>query len=173
MQTPKRLLVISIGFLAAFGLGFTTSQLLSDHSEATTEGRVTSIGGVFFKAKNPEELKKWYHDNLGLNIDAYGTVFQWYHGADSTKKGYTQWSVFKATTKYFLPSEKEFMINYRVQNMDALIKKLKENKVTFTDTLESYDYGKFIHIMDPEGNKIELWEPEDVEYGKIDGAITK
>lgn len=173
MQTPKRLLIIGIGFLAAFGLGFTTSQILSDNSETNTEGRVTSIGGIFFKAENPKELKKWYHNNLGLNVDAYGTVFQWYHGADSTKKGFTQWSVFNAQTTYFEPSKKEFMINYRVVNMDALVKKLRDSSVTFTDTISSYDYGRFVHIMDPEGNKIELWEPVDTVYGRIEGGVTK
>lgn len=172
MQKTNRILILA-GFVATFGLGFTASQLISGHTETPSEGRVTSIGGIFFKAENPDVLKQWYHDNLGLNTDKYGTVFMWHHGADSTKRGYTQWSVFSNKTKYFEPSKKEFMINFRVDNMNALLSKLKNANVTITDTIESYDYGKFLHIMDPEGNKIELWEPIDDVYGKIEGAVTK
>lgn len=105
--------------------------------------------------------------NLGLNTNQYGSVFEWYQGADSTKKGFTQWSPFKETTKYFEPSTKDFMINYRVENLEALVKELKKNNVTIVDTLQAYDYGKFIHILDLEGNNLELWEANDVEYEKM------
>jgi predicted enzyme related to lactoylglutathione lyase len=94
-------------------------------------------------------------------------VFEWYQGADSTKKGFSQWSPFKETTKYFLPSTKEFMINYRVDNLDLLLVELKKEGVTISDTMQTYDYGKFVHIIDLEGNKIELWEPNDVVYEQM------
>lgn len=171
----KRLkqLFLPLCLLSAFGLGFTTHHLITAQNESITEGRVTGIGGIFFKAENPDSLKKWYSSLLGINTDKYGTVFVWYQGADSTRHGYTQWGVFKSTTKYFNPSKKEYMINYRVDNLDMMLKRFRENKVTICDTIESYDYGKFLHIMDPEGNKIELWEPIDEVYGKIEGATTK
>ena len=111
--------------------------------------------------------------HLGLQTNQYGTTFVWWQGADSTKKGFTQWSPFAAPTKYFEPSTKEFMINYRVDNLTALVDQLKKEGVTVLDTLESYNYGKFIHIIDIEGAKIELWEPNDVEYGKFEGGRTK
>jgi len=129
--------------------------------------RVTSIGGIFFKCKDPKALRQWYHVHLGLQTNQYGSVFEWYQGADSTRKGFTQWSPFKETTKYFEPSTKEFMINYRVENLTALVEELKNEGVTIVDTIETYDYGKFVHILDSEQNKIELWQPNDVEYEKM------
>ena len=135
--------------------------------------RVTSIGGVFFKCKDPEQLKLWYKTHLGLNTDEYGTNFEWYQGADPTKKGFTQWSPFNEKTKYFDPSTKEFMINYRVDNLEKLVVELKKEGVTFTDSLETYDYGKFVHILDLEGNKIELWEPMDTMYDGMVKGRTK
>lgn len=128
--------------------------------------KVTGIGGIFFKCKDPQTIKEWYQKNLGLQTDQYGTNFEWYQGADNAKKGFTQWSPFIESTTYFVPSEKEFMINYRVENLEALVAELKKEGVTILDEIETYDYGKFIHILDPEGNKIELWEADDVVYEK-------
>jgi uncharacterized protein (TIGR02246 family) len=144
-----------------------------DESHDDTIPRVTSVGGIFFKSKDPEKLKEWYSKNLGLNTDQYGTNFVWYQGADSTKKGYTQWSPFKETTNYFAPSEKDFMLNYRVHNLEAILEKLRKNGVTITDKVETVEYGKFVHILDLENNKIELWEPIDEAYGKFEGGRTK
>ena len=135
--------------------------------------KVTGIGGIFFKSKDPNQMKEWYKTNLGLDTDQYGTNFEWHQGADSSKKGFTQWSPFTESTKYFEPSTKEFMINYRVENLESLIEDLVKNGVTITDKIESFEYGKFVHILDIEGNKIELWEPNDVEYDKIVGGRTK
>lgn len=123
--------------------------------------KVTGIGGIFFKCKDAKAMKEWYKENLGLNTNDYGASFEWYEEGDNTKKGSTQWAPFNETTKYFEPSTKEFMINYRVENLEALVEDLKKNGVTILDNLETYDYGKFIHILDAEGNKIELWEPTD------------
>ena len=121
--------------------------------------RVTGIGGIFFKCKDPKAINEWYKTHLGFETTPYGTVFEWREVDDSTKKGLTNWAAFSETTKYFEPSSKEFMINYRVENLEALVEVLKKENVTIVDQIETFDYGKFVHILDPEGNKIELWEP--------------
>jgi predicted enzyme related to lactoylglutathione lyase len=133
--------------------------------------KVTGIGGIFFKCKDPKKMREWYKTHLGLNTNQYGTVFEWRQGADTTKKGFTQWSPFNEKTKYFEPSTKEFMINYRVDNLEALVEELKKAGVSFTDSIETFEYGKFVHIMDIEGNKLELWEPNDLEYEKLGTQI--
>lgn len=129
--------------------------------------KVTGIGGIFFKSKDPQKMRDWYKANLGINTNQYGAVFEWYQGADSTKKGFSTWSLFKEDSKYFEPSKKDFMINYRVENLEALVDSLKIAGVTIVDEIQSFDYGKFVHILDPEGNNIELWEPNDIEYEKL------
>lgn len=123
--------------------------------------RVTGIGGIFFKTKNPDETKLWYRKHLGFNTDEYGTCFEWRQADDGKKKGFSQWSPFSESTKYFNPSSKEFMINYRVADLEWLVEKLKEEGVKVLDDIERFDYGKFVHILDHDGNKIELWEPVD------------
>ncbi len=128
---------------------------------------MTSIGGIFFKCKDPKKVRECYKTHLGLNTNPYGTVFEWRQAEDSTKKGFSQWSPFSEKTKYFEPSTKEFMINYRVDNLTALVEQLKKEGVSLTDTIETYDYGKFVHIMDIEGNKIELWEANDIVYERM------
>lgn len=120
--------------------------------------RVTAIGGIFFKCKEPEQINEWYKTHLGLETSSYGTKFDWKE-VDSDKKGYTLWSPFKESTQYFEPSTKEFMINYHVENIEALVEELKKEGVTVLDEVVTYEYGKFVHILDPEGNKIELFEP--------------
>ncbi len=124
--------------------------------------KVTGIGGIFFKSKDPKALNEWYKTHLGFDTSEYGTSFEWLEADPSTggtKKGLTQWNLFKESTKYFEPSTKDFMINYRVDNLEALVEELKKENVTIVDKIESYDYGKFVHILDGEGNKIQLWEP--------------
>ena len=164
----KKITLITVALATSFCFGFAfKSIIISDPGNKAEKKRVTGIGGIFFKCKDPKKLREWYQTHLGLNTNQYGTVFEWYQGADSTKKGFSQWSPFKETTKYFEPSTKEFMINYRVENLAALIEELKKEGVTITDTLQTVEYGKFVHIMDIEGNKIELWEPNDIEYEKL------
>lgn len=124
--------------------------------------RVTGLGGIFFKSKNPDAAKEWYKNHLGLNTDNYGCTFWWHN--ERGEKCSTQWSPFKADTNYFSPSEKDFMFNYRVENLEELLKILKEEGVTIVGEMETYDYGKFGWILDPEGNKIELWEPVDSAF---------
>ena len=126
------------------------------------EKRVTGIGGLFFKTKDPEASKDWYKKHLGLNTDQYGCTFWWKdkEGNDCS----TQWSPFKADTSYFNPSKKDFMFNYRVHDLEALLKVLKEEGVTIVGEMETYDYGKFAWILDNDQNKIELWEPIDAAF---------
>ena len=160
-------IILLAGFLFAFCLGFGLRSILPNSIERGETGRVTGIGGIFFKCENPDLLRAWYKTHLGLNTNNYGAVFEWYQGADGTKKGFTQWSPFEDGTKYFEPSAKDFMINYRVNNLDALVDKLRKDDVRILDSVQVYNYGKFVHIMDVEGNKIELWEPNDLEYEKL------
>jgi predicted enzyme related to lactoylglutathione lyase len=121
--------------------------------------RVTGIGGIFFKSKDPQQLKEWYKTHLGLDTDQWGTNFEWRQGADPTQKGFTQWSPFTETTEYFLPSQKEFMINYRVEDIEALVAVLKQEGVTVLDEIEAFEYGKFAHILDGEGKKLSCGNP--------------
>lgn len=126
-----------------------------------TTPKVTGIGGVFFYSDNPEEAKDWYSKNLGIEINDWGSSsFESRNINDPDQVQSLQWKPFKTGDEYFSPSKKGFMINYQVQNLDGLLEKLKENGVTILDSVASYDYGKFVHIMDSEGNKIELWEPK-------------
>lgn len=163
----KNLLIGGIA-LVSFISGFAVNHYFVTGNKVTGNyKKVTSIGGIFFKCKDPEKLKEWYSSHLGFNVNPYGAVFEWRQGADSSQKGFSQWSPFKETTTYFAPSTKEFMINYRVGDLDKLVADLQMRGVTITDTIETYDYGKFVHIMDPEGNKIELWEPFDKVYEKM------
>ena len=119
--------------------------------------KVTGIGGVFFKTNDLEKTKAWYEKHLGLKIDAYGSTF-WGKDAEG-KTVTTQWSPFKKETNYFDPSTKDFMVNYRVANLDELLENLQKEGVQLIDKPEVFSYGKFAWILDIDGNKIELWEP--------------
>jgi predicted enzyme related to lactoylglutathione lyase len=160
-KMKKKSLIVLI-ITASFLSGFAFKAIIAKQNKKTTKmKKVTGIGGVFFKCKDPKKITEWYQKHLGLNTNPYGATFEWYEGSDSTKKGQTQWTPFAETTKYFEPSTKDFMINYRVENLEALVEELKKDGVTIVDTIETYDYGKFIHILDAEGNKVQLWEPID------------
>jgi len=164
----KKTLFIALAIATSFCFGFAFNNIITSQSNDKTEiKRVTGIGGIFFKCNDPKKMRDWYQAHLGLNTSQYGAVFEWRQGADTTKKGFTQWSPFSEKTKYFEPSTKDFMINYRVENLEWLVEALKNEGVTITDTIETYDYGKFVHIMDIEGNKIELWEPNDLVYDEM------
>lgn len=119
--------------------------------------RVTGIGGVFFKAKDPKALLDWYKKHLGIATDEYGWSFKWEE--DTLPAPMTQLGVFAGDTDYFNPSRENWMINFRVEDLDALLQVLKEEGVEIIGEPETYDYGKFGWILDPEGNKIELWQP--------------
>jgi predicted enzyme related to lactoylglutathione lyase len=135
--------------------------------------KVTGIGGIFFRSKDPKAAKDWYGQNLGLAISDYGSSFEFRNAHRPDEINYLSWSPFKDDMDYFDPSKKEFMINYRVQNIDGLVKNLKTNGVTVLDEIAEYEYGKFVHIMDLEGNKIELWEPIDSVFTQMGGETTK
>lgn len=153
--------VAVFALVLAFGLGFTISRALPADPQSPTPGHVTGIGGIFFKCNDPAKLKDWYSRNLGMQTDQCGANFVWWQEADTGKKGSTQWTPFSQKTRYFDPSTKEFMIDYRVDNLGAVLDKLKTAGIQPLDKVDVETYGKFVHIMDPEGNKIELWEPSD------------
>jgi predicted enzyme related to lactoylglutathione lyase len=164
----KKIVLLMFALAVTFTLGFGFNSFVSNNSNnSATMKRVTGIGGIFFKCKDPAKVREWYKTHLGLQTNEYGSVFEWRQATDSSKKGFSQWSPFRETTKYFAPSTKEFMINYRVENLEVLVEVLKKEGVTVTDTIQTYDYGKFVHIMDPENNKIELWEANDIEFEKL------
>ena len=157
----KATLIILITALS-FCFGFAFKTIITSQTKTTIKmKKVTGIGGIFFKSKDPKAINEWYKTHLGFETSPYGTSFEWRQIDDSTKKGLTQWNPFEENTKYFEPSTKDFMINYRVDNLEALVEELKKENVTILDKIETYDYGKFVHILDIEGNKIELWEPID------------
>jgi predicted enzyme related to lactoylglutathione lyase len=126
----------------------------------TNSPKVTGIGGIFFYSENTAQTKAWYEKNLGVQINAWGAAsFDSRDLSNPDQINTLQWCAFKKSDGHFAPSNKEFMINYRVQHLEALVSQLKANGVTILDDIATYDYGKFIHIMDDDGNKIELWEP--------------
>lgn len=164
MKTKKTWLLLLVILTSA-----TTGYVAGRSSPPLTPPKragVTGIGGVFFKSKDPAALKKWYDAHLGFKSNEYGTNFEWRQVGDSTRKGYTLWAPFKEKSTYFPGA---LMVNYRVNNMDMLLAQLKEEGILPVDTVETASYGKFVHIMDLEGNKIELWEPNDIEYEKLGG----
>jgi len=122
--------------------------------------RVTGIGGIFFGAQEPDKLQSWYEKHLGITPGTDGSVaFPWREAVHSGRKTHTIWASFPADTRYLDPSKAEFMVNYRVENFDALLEQLRHEGVTIDEKREVSEFGKFAWIMDPESNRIELWEP--------------
>jgi len=122
--------------------------------------RVTGIGGIFFKCKDPQAMKQWYEEHLGIPQDPYGYTFKWYEQRDSDLVGRTVWSPFPEGTDYFGNEEQQLMINYRVADIERLVEQLRQEGVTIVDEIQDYEgIGKFVHILDGEGNRIELWQP--------------
>src|SRR5258708_4699506 len=159
----KRMSLTITLIAASFLSGFTFKTIISNKKNIKMK-KVTGIGGIFFKCKDPNAINEWYKTHLGFNTTPYGTSFEWQEidtAPGGSKKGLTQWNTFVENTKYFATSTKDFMINYRVENLEALVEQLKIEGVTIVDKIEDSDYGKFVHILDIEGNKIELWEPKD------------
>lgn len=136
--------------------------------------KVTGIGGVFFKSKDPKASMDWYAKNLGLVTNDYGSLFEFRDADQPDQKAYLQWSPFKEDTEYFKPYDGEFMLNFRVADLETLVEELKADGVTICDEIASYDYGKFVHILDNEGRKVELWEPIDQTFtAEYEGETTK
>jgi len=134
--------------------------------------RVTGIGGVFFKSENPPQLYDWYEKHLGIQRESHGqgASFHWREpqAADGTEPGpkaLTAWCIFPQTTKYFAASKASFMVNYRVDDLNALLEDLKKSGIEIDPHREDYDYGRFAWITDPDGNRIELWEPPKDKEG--------
>lgn len=123
------------------------------------EGKVTGIGGIFLKFKDPSAMKKWYADVLGLTTNDYGVLFAFNTG--NSPKAYLQLGTFPMDTTYFGSDTQQVMLNLRVDDLEKLLDRLKQHNTPILDEMEIFDYGKFIHISDPEGNKLELWEPVD------------
>lgn len=125
---------------------------------ADKEPKITGVGGIFFKCDDPKKLREWYGENFGLKTNDYGILFQTRAVEEPMEKQYLQWSTFAKNSDYM---DGEYMINYRVQNMEKLLENLVAAGAKVVDKIEEYEYGKFVHILDPEGNKVELWEPVD------------
>ena len=132
---------------------------MNENKNITPMKKVTGIGGIFFKCADPKKMNEWYEKHLGIPVTDWGAMFQWRELDNPEKEGYTVWSPFPADTTYFDPSKKDFMINYRVEHIEALVEELKNAGVQILDEITPSEYGKFVHILDPEGNSIELFEP--------------
>jgi predicted enzyme related to lactoylglutathione lyase len=122
--------------------------------------RVTGIGGVFFKSKDPKALAEWYRKHLGFSVEEWGGVaFKWASPDNPAGVGSTIWSPFKEETEYFAPSKSSFMINYRVEDLNALLAQLRAEGCEVDEKVQDSEYGKFGWVMDPDGNRLELWQP--------------
>lgn len=134
--------------------------------------KVVGVGGIFFKCRDPKAMNEFFTRHLGMKTDQYGSLFEFRNTDDTSQKNYLQLSPFPADTKYFDPSDKPFMINFRVENLEELIEELREAGVEIVGEIMRENYGLFAHILDPEGNKIELWEPVHSEFEKLAGDNT-
>jgi predicted enzyme related to lactoylglutathione lyase len=135
------------------------------------KGRILGVGGVFMKCEDPDKVKDWYGEKLGFNTNQYGCLFE-FRSSLQDKPEYLQWSTFKQDSDYFTPSEKQVMINYRVDDLDAFLEKLKAQGIDPVGEVMRESYGNFAHIMDPEGNKIELWEMIDPDFSEMAAGET-
>jgi predicted enzyme related to lactoylglutathione lyase len=180
MNKPLLILVIAIGIVSC-NTPSTKTNIMNENKVSKdtlpaiddTTPKVTGIGGIFFFSDNPDEIKQWYAKNLGLEMNEWGSSFEFRNANRPDEINYLQWSPFNRGSEYFAPSKKQFMINYRVQNIEGLVKQLEANGVKILDKIETFEYGKFVHIMDLEGNKIELWEPIDSVFTDMGGKTTK
>lgn len=133
------------------------------------EGKVIGLGGVFLKFNDPDKMREWYSEVLEITTNDYGILFQFNN--PEKKPGYLQLGTFSSTTDYFGNANQQVMLNFRVANLEQLLLKLKDKGTAILDEMETYDYGKFVHISDPEGNRIELWEPVDNEFSQERSTI--
>lgn len=126
------------------------------------EGKVIGLGGVFIKFKDPDAMREWYKNILGLDVNDYGVLFSF--NTQTAPKGYLQLGTFPQESEYFGSAEQQVMLNFRVDNITMIIERLQQNKVLIVNEIQEYEYGKFLHIEDPENNRIELWEPIDQAF---------
>jgi predicted enzyme related to lactoylglutathione lyase len=158
---------IPSAIMLSFVLGMAIQSALA--GDAKDEPRVTGLGGFFFKAQSPGKLAEWYRVHLGVELQPAGkgdnaprfTSFEWSERDKADKHGSTSFSIFPADTKYFGPGSSQFMVNFRVANLDRLLAQLKSEGVTVIDKSDDESFGKFGWAVDSEGNRIELWEPKD------------
>ena len=143
---------------AVLCLGVFLMSCVCEAAPVDSAGHITGVGGVFFKAKDPKALAAWYRDVLGMPVEAWGGAALHYDAAKHPPAA--AWSVFSSSTKYFAPSEGNFMINYTVDDMDAIVARLQAKEVAIVKRTDDDANGRFAWILDPEGNKIELWEPK-------------
>ncbi len=141
-------------------------------SDDKTRGRVTGVGGVFFRSPDPAATREWYAEHLGLGTDDYGTNFRWRSHSDPESVGHTQWSPFDQDTDYFGDSAQQAMVNYRVDDLDAILERLQASGVALAGEMQVEPFGRFQHVIDGDGRRIELWEPVDQEYATIVDGVT-
>ena len=163
----KRFNIVFVILAAVLGLCLSACTENEPQKETTVMkneeglGKVIGIGGVFFKSQDPEKTKQWYEDHLGIENGSYGHIFTWYLDKHGETERQTVWTPFDASTDYF--GDNDMMINYIVDDMDAIVARLREAGVTFVDEVTEYEgLGKFVHIEDGEGRRVELWEPEKI-----------
>jgi catechol 2,3-dioxygenase-like lactoylglutathione lyase family enzyme len=165
----KSSLWIACAIVLSFALGIILGSARASSNADGSAQRVTGIGGVFFKSQDPAKLADWYRVHLGIASESGGTgakaprfhPFEWKETDDPAKTGVTVWTVFPESSKYFDPSHAPFMINYRVANLERLLAQLKSEGVTVDDKIDDEPNGRFGWAMDPEGNRIELWQPAE------------
>lgn len=138
-----------------------------------TTPRVTGIGGIFFSSENDNALERWYGHHLGIALDQYGSPFEFRNALRPEETNYLRWDITSTDSEFYAPSLQQFMINYRVQNIEGLVRNLRASNAEILDSIVSYPYGKFVHLLDPAGNKIELWEPVDSVLTALGGVTTK
>lgn len=131
------------------------------------KGKIVGVGGIFFKTEDPLVTKEWYSKHLGIKTDKWGASFLSRQYSNSNKSAYLQWSPFKNDSDYFGDHNQQYMVNYRVQNIEDLLNNLKQEGVKICKSIEEYDYGKFAHIEDINGIRIELWEPVDEVFDNM------
>ncbi len=168
--------IFLIYFIPLTGKDLGLHTLVPDNSDQTkkdTIPRITGIGGVFFYSENPSATNTWYQKHLGLQTDPYGAVFEFRNALRPEEINYLRWSPSTDPLSSGQTNKSTFMINYRVQNLEGLIRKLKSSGIPVMDTIAIYPYGKFIHVTDPDGRKIELWEPVDSVLTQMGGVTNK
>jgi catechol 2,3-dioxygenase-like lactoylglutathione lyase family enzyme len=153
-------LLISAGFIGGQKVQSPQSENSKQPGKVEQRGRILGIGGIFFKSANREQMREWYSKHLGLTDTGGGAMLPWREHDDPQKEHVTVWTVFPDTTTYFNPSHSPFMLNYIVDDLDALLDRLKQEGVKIDDKRMDESYGRFAWIYDLDGNKIELWQPK-------------
>ncbi|MGE0568150.1 MAG: VOC family protein [Bacteroidia bacterium] len=138
-----------------------------------TTPRITGIGGIFYETENPFKTREWYNKHLNLSIDEWGAVFEFRNANNKEQINYLRWGPAQKGAGDFYPTKSNLMINYRVNNIEGMIRNLRSAGVIFVDNIQEFDYGKFIHFIDLDSNKVELWEPNDAALTKLAGKTNK